>query len=112
MYQFRECRLKAGLSQKSVALSLHVKAPSVSDWENGNTCPTLENLIKLADLYRVSTDELLGRKETTLHEEMPLGYAKEEEDIMNAYREADEQRKSIVCDILHVSFHQKDNMAL
>ena len=61
MYPFKECREKAGYTQKFVALSLHVKPPSVSDWENGNTCPTLENLEKMADLYQVSIDELLGR---------------------------------------------------
>lgn len=60
MYKFKECRQKAGLSQKSAALSLHVKPPSISDWENGKTNPTIDNLIKMAQLYQVSIDHLLG----------------------------------------------------
>jgi transcriptional regulator with XRE-family HTH domain len=63
MYRFRECRENADLTQKYVAISLNVKPPSVSDWEKGNTNPTLENLIKLAKLYQVSTDYLLGVEE-------------------------------------------------
>ena len=49
-----------GHTQKYVALSLGVKAPSVSDWENGKTNPTLDNLVSLAKLLEVSTDMLLG----------------------------------------------------
>ena len=60
MYNFKKCREAKGLSQKYVALSLGVKPPSVSDWENGRTSPTLENLVSLALLLGVTSDELLG----------------------------------------------------
>ena len=59
--RLRECREKAGLSQKYVALTLGVAAPSVSNWETGKTCPSRENTVKMADLYGVSVDYLLGR---------------------------------------------------
>ena len=61
MYPFRECRERAGLSQKAAALSLHVKPPSVSDWETGKTKPTIENLLNMADLYKTNLNVLLGR---------------------------------------------------
>ena len=61
MNRFRACRDQAGFTQKYVAISLGVKAPSVSDWEKGKTSPTIENLVKLADLYQITVDELLGR---------------------------------------------------
>ena len=59
----KKCRESKGLSQKYVAISLGVKAPSISDWENGKTNPTLENLIALSKLLDVSCDELLGLQE-------------------------------------------------
>ena len=62
MFALRECREKRGLSQKYVAVSLGVAPPQVSKWESGQTKPTLDNLIGLADLYRVTLDELLGRE--------------------------------------------------
>lgn len=60
MNRLKQCRLAAGLSQQYVALTLGVKAPSVSNWESGKTNPTTENLSALAKLYNVSVDFLLG----------------------------------------------------
>lgn len=59
--RLRECREAAKLSQKFVAITLGVAPPSVSNWETGKTRPTRENLVRMADLYGVSVDYLLGR---------------------------------------------------
>ena len=48
-------------SQKEVAITLNVSAPTVSDWEREKKYPTVENLKQLADLFSVSTDYLLRR---------------------------------------------------
>ena len=61
MTRLRECRENARLSQKYVAITLGVAAPSVANWERGKTKPTPENMVKLADLYGVTTDYLMGR---------------------------------------------------
>lgn len=61
MTRILEARVNAGLSQKEVALSLGVKAPSVWAWESGKSKPTAANLEALSKLYHVSVDYLLGR---------------------------------------------------
>ena len=61
MNRLKECRENMRLSQKYIAITLGVKPPSVSNWERGTTNPTQENMIKLADLYGVSVDYLMGR---------------------------------------------------
>lgn len=61
MTRLRQCRENAHLSQKYVAVSLGLSAPSVANWERGKTNPSHENILKLADLYGVSVDYLLGR---------------------------------------------------
>lgn len=58
--RFRECREKTLYSQKQVALMLGVKPPQISKWESGSGGPSRENCIKLAKLYDVSVDYLLG----------------------------------------------------
>ena len=63
--RLRECRENAGFSQKYVAIELGISAPSVANWERGKTKPTRENTIRLADLYGVSVDYLLGRTDAT-----------------------------------------------
>ena len=61
MFRFKECREAAGLTQKAAALSLKVSVQSISNWENGIRSPGLEQLVKIAELYGVTTDHLLGR---------------------------------------------------
>ena len=60
-YRFREAREKAGLSTFQVAKRIGVSQPAVSKWDSRAKCPSLDTLCKLADLYCVSTDYLLGR---------------------------------------------------
>ena len=83
MIRFKECRLAAGLQQKTVAIELGVKPPSVSDWEKGRNLPTVENLLALAKLYGVSTDQLLG-----LDDEIPeRAKGPEEAELLSIYRQ-------------------------
>ena len=49
-------------SQQELALRTHVTQQCVSQWENGLIEPTLTYLWRLADLFDVSIDELVGRK--------------------------------------------------
>lgn len=58
--RFRKIRLDNNLTQKEVAVKLGIAQTNISSWEHDNTRPEYENLIKLAKLYDVSTDELLG----------------------------------------------------
>lgn len=60
MMRLKEAREKAGYSQKQVALMLGIAGPSVSNWERGKTSPTHENLVRLASLYHVSMDYIVG----------------------------------------------------
>lgn len=59
--RLRELRARRGLTQDQVAQQLGCHESAVSRWESGSRFPTAEDLVALADLFRVSTDELLGR---------------------------------------------------
>lgn len=60
MNRLKEARLNAGLSQKYVAKTVGVSAPTMSQWESGIVNPSQKNLIKIAELYGVTTDYLLN----------------------------------------------------
>ena len=60
-YRFKEARIQSGISQKDAAEQLQVSAATVNNWESGRRLPTIDTLEKMADLYGVSTDYLLGR---------------------------------------------------
>ena len=55
-------RKKMGLSQEEVAKQLGVHNTTYGNWELGKTEPNLTDLVKLADIMHVTTDELLGRE--------------------------------------------------
>ena len=59
----KELRNSNHFTQKQLAEKLGVNQSNVSDWENDVSRPEYENLILLADIFDVSLDELLGRKE-------------------------------------------------
>ena len=57
----RNLREDHDLRQKEVAAVLNVSQNTYSQYENGVIELTAPNLVKLADLYSVSIDYLLGR---------------------------------------------------
>lgn len=56
-----ELRKLNKLTQRDVARHLGISQPSYTRYESGKSEPTIENLIKLADLFDVSIDFLCGR---------------------------------------------------
>ena len=57
----KQLREAHNYSQVQLATKLHVSKQAISNWENNNIMPSIEMLIKLADLFGVSTDFLLER---------------------------------------------------
>lgn len=55
-----ELRAALGWSQVELAKRLGVAKQTVSNWENENIQPSIEMLIRLAKIFNVSTDYLLG----------------------------------------------------
>ncbi len=59
--RINELRTAFGWNQVELSKKLGVSKQTVSNWENENIQPSIEALIRLADLFGVSTDYLLGR---------------------------------------------------
>lgn len=59
---FKTQRLKAGMSVMDVAKHLNVSTPAIYYWENGDTLPRTEMLVRIAALYGCTTDELLKKE--------------------------------------------------
>lgn len=62
---FKQCRVASKMSQREVANILNVVPSTLSKWETGVATPDPSILPKIADLYGVSVDYLLGREEPT-----------------------------------------------
>ena len=58
----KNLRLQANLSQSELAQMLGISRSAVSSYENGTRSPNHDVLLKLAALFNVSTDYLLGNE--------------------------------------------------
>lgn len=53
-------RKQLGLSQEELGQKLMVSRQTISLWEKDQTIPTIDNLIRLKEIFGVSVDEILG----------------------------------------------------
>ena len=68
--QFKIARKLNHLKVTEAAQRLQVSQPTLSAWEGERKSPNLENLEKMAELYSVTTDFLLGRVDPSQHNEL------------------------------------------
>ena len=61
--KMQELRRKAGMSQDTLAEQLDVSRQAVSKWERDETMPETEKVVRIAQLFHVSLDELLLDRE-------------------------------------------------
>ncbi len=63
--RIKDLREDHDMTQQQVAEYLHMKQPQYFRYENGTRDIPTDILIALANLYNVSTDYILGLKDTT-----------------------------------------------
>jgi transcriptional regulator with XRE-family HTH domain len=60
--RLRKLRKANNLTQEQVAAYLNVAKSTISQYENNINEPDIETIVKLADWYGVTLDQLLGRE--------------------------------------------------
>lgn len=69
-------RKRAGWSQEALAHQIDVSRQAVSKWESGQSTPDLDKVVKLAEVFNVSTDALL--KDLDFQTDAPSHHSKVE----------------------------------
>jgi len=59
--QLKKYRKKAGLTQQEVAGELKISLQAYKHYEAGRRVPSLEMATKIADVFGITVDELVGR---------------------------------------------------
>lgn len=57
---YREARQAASIRAEAAAASMGVSITTLLNWERGDTKPNADNIRDMAELYKVSSDYLLG----------------------------------------------------
>ncbi|GAA6513069.1 helix-turn-helix domain-containing protein [Merdimmobilis hominis] len=90
--RLRELREKKRLSQQQLADWLGLTRSSISNYENNTQTPPADTLVRLADIYGVSVDYLLGvkndRKRVLVIEGLTPSQEKALEILAEEFREA------------------------
>lgn len=61
--QIKALRMARGMSQVALARMLSVSKQSVSNWENNNIMPSVEQVVHIAEFFGCTTDYLLEMEE-------------------------------------------------
>nr|WP_294491583.1 helix-turn-helix transcriptional regulator [uncultured Mediterraneibacter sp.] len=59
----RNLRMQKDMKQNALADELNISRQTISAYERGITLPDIYSLIRIADYFRISLDELTGRDE-------------------------------------------------
>ena len=83
-------RKKIGISQEELGQKLFVSRQTISLWEMDKTLPTVDNLIRLKDIFSVTIDEILSDAEPTEAENAKENYVFQysKEDLRGLYKYA------------------------
>jgi len=69
--RIKKLRLSRNMTQDDLAQQLHVTRQAVSNWEMGKTAVGVDYLMKLAELFGVTTDELLYGEQAQVAQKYP-----------------------------------------
>jgi transcriptional regulator with XRE-family HTH domain len=78
--RIRESRNRKGMTQKDLASLLGVTDAAIGMWENGRRKPDAEDIKRMANIFGVTTDYLLGQESPqkqvipTIAAKMPEGW--------------------------------------
>lgn len=70
--KIQKYRKELGMSQEELGQKLLVSRQTISLWEKNQTFPTIDNLIRLRDVFGVSIDEILDLEENVNDESLPF----------------------------------------
>jgi transcriptional regulator with XRE-family HTH domain len=103
----KEIRRKRNLTQQIVADYLGSSSVVYSRYETGSRQPSIETLLRLANLFGVTVDYLLGRQD--IEDSTLSAY---EVSLVAAARNADERARGDALDLLiaHSTSCQKDDL--
>ncbi len=101
----KELRNENNLSQTQLAETIGTSQRNIVRWENDETEPTTFFIVKLAKVFGVSADYLLGLEDDTgskTYEPQNYGITPDERKVLKAYRELSPSNKELVLAMLKI----------
>ncbi len=107
----KELREKKGFTQEQLASTLHLSKNAVSHYEKDINSPSIQTLEKIADIFDVSVDYLIGRTSVPVKfSVLKTSFTKENtlDDFLQQLLSLDNQHRTDVLKYLdYVKFHNE-----
>ncbi len=109
--RLRNLRKERGLTQQAVADQLQVDRTTYTKYEIGRVSPDPQGLSKLADLFAVTADTLLGRESNYARlpvMDMPIGsvhLTQQERLLVQMFRQLSSEEQNNLVEKAQLSFH-------
>ena len=82
----KNLRTQKNLTQKELAELLHVTAQAVSRWENGDVEPSIGTISSMAEIFHVTTDEIIGGPTKKPPEKTVVQTVVQKEQVVSEYK--------------------------
>lgn len=92
--RIRKLRIESNLTQKKLAELLDISPSAVGMYEQNRRIPDADSITRLAFIFRVSTDYLLGYKKTAQNEQLLTD--KQEQVLSLARKLSDDDMKKLI----------------
>lgn len=89
-------REQKGLTQDELGKLLELKQQSIDSYEQGRSYPNVKNVIRIAELFGVTTDYLLGCEDNSKIENIEKHFTCDELELIKQYRKTGEKDKNII----------------
>lgn len=101
--KIKNLRTEKGLYQRELAELLKTSNSTICDWERGRCEPSIEDLIKLSNIFNCSVDYLIGNEDDfgiiNYSAENSLSY--EENRLIEIYRTLSDRDKKMIDNIFN-----------
>lgn len=99
--RLKELRTEKKISQKQIATEINFSQSVLCDWENGKAEPTINAVIAVADYFKISIDDLVGRENFATGNIEIVGEKinDKEKQLLLAFRNLDQDGQTAFLDI-------------
>ena len=85
--RLKQIRADQGLSQEQLAEKIGVSRQAITKWETNRGLPDVENMIILAEIFKVTLDELILERMNTAEPQQEISYSETVYDIDQLFTE-------------------------
>ncbi|MCQ6530528.1 helix-turn-helix domain-containing protein [Bacillus mycoides] len=99
--RLKALRLEKGMTQQQLADVLEIEKSNISRFESGKQSPSSENTVKMAKLFNVSVDYLLGLSaHKTLDKETSEEVSKEAKELMDRINKLPPEKQKAIINLI------------